>query len=70
MIDANAKNPTEFVITQEMIDIARESISSDEDNLPPQPARKRSHRTNFIWMLILLIISLIGLDRGATSPWS
>ncbi len=67
MTDANAKNTTEFLITQEMIDIARESISSDEDNLPPQPARKRPHRTNFIWALVLLIISLIGLDRGAIS---
>ncbi len=63
-----AKDPPEFVITQEMIDIARESISFDEDDVPTQPARKQLHRLNVICTLILLIIGLIfGLDRGASS---
>ncbi len=65
----NAVPPTEFVITQEMIDIARESIGADEEAVPPQPARKRQRRSNFFLGLIMLIVSLIGLDR-ATSSWS
>ncbi len=65
----NAVPPTEFVITQEMIDIARESIGADEEAGPPQPARKRQRRSNFFLGLIMLIVSLIGLDR-ATSSWS
>ncbi len=74
-MDPNA-NPTvhptetEFVITQEMIDIARESIDSEQDYVPSQPVKNRPRLLNIIWALVILIAILIGLDKGATPPCS
>ncbi len=62
----------EFVITQEMIDIARESIQSEEDYgyTPSQPVRNRLSLFKIISTIIMLIVNLIGMNKASTSPGS
>ncbi len=50
------ENSTDFAITQEMVDIARESIASEEDSIPEQPTRIRFRWPHAIWALIMLVI--------------
>jgi len=67
MTDTNAnraENPTEIEITQDKVDIARESISSEGDSVPPQPTKKRLRRSHAFLALAMLIIYLLGLGSG------
>jgi len=57
------ENPIE--ITQEMVDIARESINPVEENIPSQPTIKlRLRRAHAVWALVMLVIYLFGLGSG------
>ena len=63
--DNRAENPAGLEVTREVDNIARETASSEEDNVSLQPTRKlRLRRSHAIWALVMLVIYLFGLGSG------
>lgn len=69
--DARDENPAELengqalAIKQETIDMARESISVEEDSPAIQTTRKHQLRRSYaVWALVMLVIYLFGLGSG------
>ncbi len=67
MTDTNAnttENLSEIKITQDMVDIATESIRDAEETIPERKTRIRFRRSQALWAFAMLIIYLIGLGSG------